>query len=129
MLLSFVYLAFVSMLRLLVGGSDQHRRAAEIELLVLRHELEVLRRRSDRPVLRPADRALLAALSRFLPRELRRARLVRPQTLLRWHRELVRRRWTYPRRRSGRPRTGQPTRRLVLRLARVPLATISVLAS
>ena len=85
---------------------------------MLRHELTVLRRQAGRPCLRPADRALLAGLSRFLGPERREGRLVTPQTLLRWHRELVRRRWTYPRRSPGRPRVGGEARRLVLRLAR-----------
>lgn len=118
MLLSFVYLAFVSLLRLLLGGAAGDGRAADVELLVLRHELAVLRRQAGWPRLRPSDRALLAALSRFLAPERREGRLVTPQTLLRWHRELVRRRWTYPRRSPGRPRVGGETRRLVLRLAR-----------
>ncbi len=118
MLLSFLYLAFVALLRLLIPGRDPEHRAKDIELLVLRHELEVLRRQVGRPRLRPADRAFLAALSRFLPRDRHNSRLVTPQTLLRWHRELVRRRWTYPCAGPGRPRIGESTRHLVLRLAR-----------
>jgi hypothetical protein len=118
MLLSFVYLAFVALLRLLIPGRDPEHRAKDIELLVLRHELEVLRRQVGRPRLRPADRAFLAALSRFLPRDRHNSRLVTPQTLLRWHRELLRRRWTYPCAGPGRARIGESTRHLMLRLAR-----------
>jgi len=64
------------------------------------------------------DRAVLSALSRLLPAPLRRARLISPRTLLRWHHQLVARRWTYPHRRPGRPRTPPPIRALVLRMAR-----------
>jgi hypothetical protein len=86
MLLSFVYLAFVSLLKLLVR-SRRPERVKDIEILVLRHQLEVMRPGVERPRVRPADRALLAAASRLLPRERRRALLVTPQTLLRWHRD------------------------------------------
>jgi putative transposase len=90
---SFAYLAVRSLfaLVLLLGRSD---RSKELEILVLRHELTVLRRRSVRPRIEPADRALLAALSRALPRRVWAAFSVRPETLLRWHRGLVARRWT-----------------------------------
>jgi putative transposase len=117
MLFSFLYLAFVSILKLLVR-SGRSVRAKDVELVVLRHQLEVLRRQVERPRLRPADRALLAAASRVLSPERRRALLVTPQTLMRWHRELVRRRWTYSRVRSGRPPIDGETRELVIRLAR-----------
>jgi putative transposase len=70
--------------------------AKELEILVLRHQLTVLRRQKPRPKLEPADRALLAAISRILPRSRWSCFFVRPETLLRWHRRLVARTWTYP---------------------------------
>jgi len=92
-------------------------RAREVEILVLRHQLRVLQRQVARPRLEPADRVLLAELSRVLPRRAWTAFLVTPTTLLRWHRDLVARRWTYPHR-PGRPETSLDIRELVLRLAR-----------
>ena len=85
---------------------------------MLRHEVAVLRRHNPRPKLSWADRALLSALSRLLPTSVRQLRLVSPRTLLRWHAQLVARRWTYPRRQPGRPPVAQSIRALVLRIAR-----------
>src|SRR6266508_528930 len=115
-ILSFLYWAFRRLLELLVlcGRAD---RAKEVEILVFRHELQVLRRQVARPRLSAADRAVLAAFGHVLPRARRRSFLVQPATLLRWHRELVRRRWTYLGRPPGRPRVGAQVRQLVLRLA------------
>jgi transposase InsO family protein len=89
----------------------------ELEIVVLRHELAVLRRRVARPELRAADRVFLVAASRLLPKTSWRSFVVTPTTLLRWHRRLVARRWTYPDR-VGRPPIGGKVRELVLRLAR-----------
>jgi putative transposase len=86
--------------------------------LVLRHEVTVLRRHHPHPKLTWLDRAILSALSRLLPPPLRRLRLVSPRTLLRWHAQLVARRWTYPRRQPGRPPVAEPVRALVRRMAR-----------
>jgi putative transposase len=91
--------------------------AKDIEILVLRHQLAVLRRQVNRPALQPADRVLLAALSRMLPRAHWGTFIVTPATLLRWHRELVAKKWTYPRRTPGRPPVRREIRELVLRLA------------
>ena len=89
----------------------------ELEIVVLRHELAVLRRQVARLELRPADRVFLAAASRLMPRTSWRSFVVTPTTLLRWHRRLVARRWAYPGR-VGRPPIGGEIRELVLRLAR-----------
>jgi transposase InsO family protein len=116
MALSFLYLAFVRLLqlfRLSHGGQEE----LAIEVVMLRHEVAVLRRQIARPALRPADRAVLAGLSRLLSPAHRGRSFVQPETLLRWHRALVRRHWTHSHQRSGRPALPAGTVQLVLRLA------------
>lgn len=98
----------------LLGRSQASKDA---EIIVLRHEVMVLRRQVARPKPDWADRVVLAALAQLLPAGLRSGRLVTPGTLLAWHRRLLTRRWTYPGR-PGRPGTGTEIRDLVLRLAR-----------
>ena len=113
--LAYLMLARLASWLALLARSDA---AKDVEILVLRHEVAVLRRHHPHPRLDWVDRALLSALSRLLPLDLRRLRLVSPRTLLRWHAQLVARRWTYPRRHPGRPPVAQPIRALVLRMAR-----------
>ena len=117
MLLSLVYFAVRRLLRLLTAGCDRDEVAHEIEILVLRHQLRVLSR-GRRLRLRRRDRILLAAASRLLSRERWRSFPVSPQTVLRWHRELAKRKWTYRgRRQLGRPRVAKEVAKLILRLA------------
>ncbi len=92
--------------------------AKDVEIPVLRHELAVLRRQTPRPRLSRPDRALLAALSRLLPRPLRLNRIVSPRTLLRWHADMVRHHWTSPHRRPGRPPITRQVRTPVVQMAR-----------
>lgn len=116
--MSFLYWSLRRLLELVVlrFRSEQEK---EIEILLLRHQLRVLERQVARPQLTQADRALLAAFSRVLPRQAWSGSfLVTPATVLRWHRDLVARRWTYPHRGPGRPATPTEVRELVVRLAR-----------
>jgi putative transposase len=92
--------------------------AKTLEVLVLRHQLTVLRRQVPRLKLEPADRALLTAVSRVLPRARWSCFLVKLETLLCWHRRLVAGTWTYPHRQTGRPPLGQDIQLLIVRLAR-----------
>jgi putative transposase len=96
----------------------QGKAAKDLEILVLRHQLTVLRRQVPRPRLEPADRTLLAAVSRALPRARWSCFFVKPETLLRWHRRLVAGAWTYPRLGQGRPPLDHDVRQLIIRLAR-----------
>ena len=117
MLLGLVY----SCLRLLLDIADVRFRPndPEAELLLLRHELRVLRRQIKRPQLRPADRLIMAAFHRLVSRS-GLGGLVEPETVLRWHRDLVRRKWAAfgGRRGVGRPRLDAGLRGLILRMAR-----------
>ena len=91
--------------------------AKDLELTVLRHQLTVLCRQVARPKLQPADRALLAAVSRVLPRAHWSCFFVQPETLLGWHRRLIAGSWTYPRRQTGRPPLNSEVQQLIVRLA------------
>ncbi|MGH9086687.1 MAG: helix-turn-helix domain-containing protein [Acidimicrobiales bacterium] len=117
MSLSFLYRAFCRVLQVIRLACRTDKDLA-IEVILLRHEVAVFRRQVHRPVLQPADRALLAALARLLPRHRLGRIFVQPATLLRWQRHLVAKRWTYPHGRPGRPATPKGTVALVLRLAK-----------
>jgi putative transposase len=117
MLLSLLFFAIRCLLQAVVrsGHGDLER---ELELLVLRHQLKVLSRGARRPPFRRRDRVLLAAASRRLPRDRWKAFVVTPRTLLRWHQELVRRKWTYQQRGPGRPSLDRETVELIIRMAK-----------
>ena len=112
-LLYLIFIRLVGWLVLLARSTS----SKDAELLVLRHEVAVLRRTNPRPRLDWADRAILAGLIRRLPTAVKNHRLVTPGTVLRWHRRLVARRWTYPNR-TGRPPLPEDVAALVERLAR-----------
>src|SRR6266536_184988 len=116
MSLRLLYLVFLRLVGLLVllGRSSESK---DVELLVLRHEVAVLRRSNPKPRLDWADRAVFAALVRLLPNGLRTHRLVTPGTILRWHRRLVAKKWTYPHR-HGRPPVDEVIAGLIERMAR-----------
>src|SRR4029453_4996547 len=113
---SFVYLALHRLCELMVlcwRSAD----AKEVEILVLRYQLAILRRQHPRPRLQPKDRALLAALSRLLPRPRWSIFTVTPETLLGWHRRMVRRRWTYQALPRGRPSVPEQVQTVIVRQA------------
>ncbi len=111
MLFFLVHLLVRRLVRVFAGRSAVTK--LEVENAVLRHQLRVLRRTVKRPPLGRRDRLLLAAASRLLPRDRWVVFLVSPQTLLRWHRELVRRKWSYRHRLPGRPPLDPGVRELV----------------
>lgn len=118
MLYALVYLLLRRLVRLLVGSSSDDLNR-DLEVVVLRHQLMVLRRQARRPRLRRRDRMFLTAMSRMLPRARWSSFVVSPQTLLRWHRDLVRRKWTYqPTSAGGRPPISDEVRELILRMGR-----------
>jgi len=114
--LSLLYIALQRVVQLLVLRF-RSAPSKDLEIIVLRHELAVLRRQVRRPTFRAADRVFLSAASRLLPRVNWSSFVVTPATLLRWHRLLVAHRWTY-RRSPGRPPIAPPVRALIVRLAR-----------
>ena len=115
--LSFLYRAFCRV-RQLVRPIGRSNVDLDVEVVMLRHEVALLRRQVHRPILEPADRAVLVGLAGLLPRQRHGHLFIQPATLLRWHRDLVARRWTYSHGRPGRPSNAEGTAALVLRLAK-----------
>ena len=108
-----LYRLLVSLARLAVHSG----RSKDLEIIVLRHQLAVLRRQNHRPALAEEDRALLGAIAEALSRRRRAGWLVTPETLLRWHRRRIARHWTQPCRTPGRPCTPVELRRLIIDMA------------
>ncbi|MCP3933733.1 MAG: integrase [Actinomycetia bacterium] len=92
-------------------------RSKDLEIMVLRHQLTVLRRQVDRPAINDDDRTLLGAIAAALPRRLREGWIVTPETLLRWHRKRIARHWTQPQKRPGRPSTDGQVVALIVEMA------------
>ena len=115
MLLAVVYFILRLVLRVTPEGDAREREA---EILVLRHQLAVLRRKTGRPKLRRLDRMLLAAFARLVPKARWSCFMVSPQTILRWHRELVARKWTYRHKRIGRPPLDPDLVALIIQMAK-----------
>ena len=114
----FLFYLIVKVAARLLALGRRNGSSRDLEILVLQHQVRVLQRKAGRPRFRPLDRAVMAAASRILPRERWVSFIVTPQTILRWHRELVRRKWTYRRRGNpGRPPIDPEVRELILRLA------------
>lgn len=115
MLLAVIYFILRLLLRLTPEGDVREREA---EILVLRQELAVLKRKAGRPKLRRVDRMLLAAFARLIPKQRWSCFIVSPQTILRWHRELVARKGTYKHARTGRPPLDPELVALIVSMAR-----------
>ncbi len=115
MLFSLLYTVLRVVLRLTPAGEARDREA---EILVLRHQVKVLQRQASRPKLSRRDKLFLTAASRILPRKRWSSFVVTPATLLRWHRELVRRKWTYKPKRTGRPPLNPQVQELVIGMAK-----------
>ena len=114
MLLSLLYMVLRGTFRLARAGDQRDR---DVEILVLRHQLKVLKRKAGRPKLRRRDRVFLAAAASMMPKDRWSCFFITPTTLLRWHRELVKRKCNYGRRRTGRPRLDPATCQLIRRMA------------
>src|SRR2546426_2669080 len=114
-----LFALFYALVRRAIGfGRPSANRELEIEVVVLRHQVKVLSRKLGRPKFRRTDKAFLAACSRVVPRHRWGSFIVAPSTLLRWHRELVRRKWTYKHRHLGRPPIDAALAALICRMAR-----------